>query len=91
MTKNTEKTEQFNPAKHLRFAKEIFIHEDRVVGERKRLQYQRPDYGYWYNIETEETMTKLHSLLALEHYDAIVMKPGIKEEIQALKDEEDDD
>ncbi len=91
MTKHTEKTEQFNPAKHLRFTKEVFINEDRVVGERKRLQYRRPDYDYWYNLDTEETMVKISNLEYLTNYSGVEMKPGIKEEIQALKDERDEE
>ncbi len=91
-TKHTETTKPFDLGKHLRWDKTIYIHDDKVVGERSHLQYRnREDADYWYTLKTEEEMRKLSSLTALEFYDDVVLRPGVKEEIEQIRAEEDDD
>ena len=92
MAKHTEtKVEQFNPSKHLRYSKETFIHDDKVVGERSRLQYRTPDWDHWFTIHTHEDMTKIYDLTNLPDWDAVVLRPGVADEIEKIKEEEDED
>ncbi len=89
---NTETTKPFDLGKHLRWDKTIYIHDDKVVGEREFLQYRvDPTQDWWYNIKTHEDMYKLSNLESLNYYDDVVLRPGVKEQLEALKDEKDDD
>lgn len=93
MSKAVAKTEvkPFDPRTQLRMNTEYFMHDDKVVGERTSMQYYNTLWENWYNLKTNEEYTKLYDLTSLEHKTGVTMRPGVAEQIEELKNEEDDD
>jgi len=90
MVKHIEKTEKFDPYKHLRCNTEIFICDDKVVGERVKLQCMTPGENSWYTIPTHQEYNTIYGLENLRYYSDIKLRPGVEEELEALKEGEDD-
>jgi hypothetical protein len=90
MTK--EKVEKFDPYTHLRRVTEYFIVDDKVVGERTLLKCRTPGEHSWFNIpEGDDVFHQLSKLNYLNNYSNVHMRSGVKEQLDELKNEEDDD
>ncbi len=91
MTKE-HKVEKFDPYKHLRHTTEYFLHREKIVGERVKLQCLTPGETCWYDIPTHEEYKTIIDLEHLEdYYSNVELRPGIKEKIEEIRNEEDDD
>ncbi len=85
------KARAFDPYEDLKWFKEIFVHNDSVVGERYRLKCRTPGERDFYSVGEAKTETFfIDDLENLEHYSDVVMRPGVKERIEEINEEDND-
>jgi hypothetical protein len=87
-----EKVEKFDPYTHLRRSTEYFVVDDKIVGERTVLKCRTPGETSWYVIpEDGDTFRRLTKLQHLNNYPGVNIRPGVKEQLDELKNEEEDE